>query len=245
MKHTSERKSIFKKGKGRAFLKFLLGELTLFAIVSICFLFIVQGDVSLLLPESVLHPSVGAMKTQAAPTDTPAPTPVATLAPTTAPTLAPTATPIPFEMLSMSLGEAAPEAPTKPNDQLKLGMSECRAFTDAGQNVLIVSGHAYIEGRDAAKSDIYLLVIDAGNASVVGTYPAVSAPETAMLTFPVNSGSNLSNAFFTARIDVAEYYNGSFMISALVVNEDKAARNDFDTRTFHFRVENGALIVVE
>ncbi len=243
MKRSSDRRSVFKKGKGRAFLKFLLGELTLFAVVSICCLFILQGDLSLILGN--VRPKPISVSTQLPAADTPVPTVVATLAPTPTPTLAPTGTPVPFEQLSMSLGENAPEAPMMPNEQLKLGMRECSSFTDAGQNVLIVAGHAYIEGRDAAKSDIYILLIDAGNGNVMGTYPAVSAPETANLVFSQSSGSNLSNAFFTVNIDVSEYYSSSYMISALVVNEDKVAMNYFDTRTFHFRVENGELLIEE
>jgi hypothetical protein len=55
----------------------------------------------------------------------------------------------------------------------------------------------------------------------------------------------MSDAFFTVKIDVSEYYSSSYMISAMVVNEDKVAMNYFDTRTFHFRVEDGKLLIEE
>jgi len=239
MKQKEERQSVFKKGKGRAFLKFLLGELLLIALVSVCYLFIMQGDVTPLLPKSA------APTPTPEPTMAPAPTTVVTLPPTSAPTPAPTATPVPFEELSLPAGEDAPEAPVMPDMQLKLGMSECRAFKQAGQNVLVISGHAYIEGLDASKSDIYLLIMEAENASVVGMYPAVCAPETAYLSFDSSSGSNLSNAFFTAKIDVSEYESGSYMLSAVVVNEDVVKMNYFDTRIFHFRMEDAVLIIEE
>ena len=241
MKKDGERRSIFKKGKGRAFLKFLLGELTLIAVVSVIYLFIVQGDVSSLLPK----PTAPQITATPVPTATPAPTMAITLPPTLPPTPAPTATPVPFEMISLPAGEDAPEAPVMPDGRLKLGMSECRAFKEAGQNVLIISGHAYIEGLDASKTDIYLLVMEAESASVVGMYPAESTPENAYLSFDASSGSNLENAFFTCRIDVSEYESSSYMLSAVAVNEDTVKMNYFDNLIFHFRVENGKLVIEE
>ena len=244
MKNTGERRSVFKKGKGRAFARFLLSELLLAALVCIVYLFILQGDVSSLLPAPV--PATLDATPTAAPTaePTPVPTAVATIAPTEAPTPAPTATPVPFEMVSLPAGEEAPEAPVMPDDQLKLGLSECSAFTEAGQNVLVVGGHAYIEGLDAANSAVYLQVSDV-MGSVIGLYPAVSAPETANLSFEESSGANLQNAFFTAMIDVSEYWDGSYMLNAVVVNEDKVSMNYFDNRTFHFMMMGGVLSIAE
>lgn len=260
MSNTGERRSVLKKGKGRAFLKFLIGELLLIGIACFVYLFILQGDVSVLLPKSVQNTEAPAGNAEgthlsdddaadlptAEPTKAPteAPTEAPTPEPTEAPTPAPTATPVPFEQLSLPLGDAAPEVPVMPDEKLKMGMSECRAFTDAGQNVLLVAGHAYIEGLDAAKSTVYLVVSDAmGN--LIGVYPAVSAPETANLSFDEASGANLANAFFTAKIDVNEYFFGSYMLSAVVVNEDRILMNYFDSRTFHFLYMDGVLSIAE
>lgn len=244
MKNTGERRSVFKKGKGRAFLRFLLGELLLIALVAVCYLFLLQGDISSLLPAPVSVPEATATP---APTEVPAPTPTAvvTIAPTQEPTPAPTGTPIPFEELSLPAGEDAPEVPALPDELLKLGMSEFRAFTDGGQKVMLVSGYAYIEGLDAAKSSIYLLVSNAADGSQLGMYPAVSAPETASLSFEESSGSNLANAFFTAKLDVSEFGDNAYLLSAVVVNEDKVSMNFFDSRTFHFTIWDGELSVVE
>ena len=245
MKDTGERRSVFKKGKGRAFLKFLLGELILIALVSVVYLFILQADVTALLPAPTEALPVATPTPEPTSTATPEPTAVATIAPTEAPPPAPTATPVPYEELSLPAGEEAPEAPALPDEALKLGMSEFRAFTEAGQNVLMIAGHAYIEGLDAANSDIYLMISDAGLGQMVDMYPAVSAPETANLTFEESSGTNLSNAFFTAKIDVSEYPNSAYMLSVVVVNEDKVAMNYFDNRTFHFTIMDGVLSVEE
>lgn len=245
MKHTGERRSVFKKGKGRAFLRFLLGELILVALVSVVYLFVLQADVTSLLPASPANEATVTATPEAAATETPAPTPVETIEPTSEPTPAPTATPIPFEELSRSMGEEAPEAPALPDASLKLGMSEFRAFNEAGQMALILKGHAYIEGLDAANSTIYVMVSDAGMGQLVDMYQAVSAPETASLSFEESSGSNLANAFFTAKIDVSEYYAGSYLLSVVVVNEDKVAMNYFDARPFHFTVVDGVLSVEE
>ena len=254
MSNNGERRSVFKKGKGRAFLKFLIGELLLIGVACFIYLFVLQGDVSVLLPKLELTteapteaPTTMPTEAPAAqPTDQPAaePTQAPTPVPTEAPTPIPTSTPIPFEGISLPMGETAPEIPVMPDDKLKLGLSECRAFTEAGQNVLCVGGHAYIEGLDAANSKVYLIVSDAmGN--MIGVYPAISAPETANLSFDEVSGTNLSNAFFTARIDVAEYFFGSYMLSAAVVNEDRIAMNYFDNRTFHFLYMDGVLSIAE
>ncbi|MBQ2956159.1 MAG: hypothetical protein IJE08_06835 [Clostridia bacterium] len=244
MKNSGERRSIFKKGKGRAFLKFLLDELILIAVVSVCYLFLLQGDLSAFLPTPVSKAPVSTPSAVPA-TATPAPTPVATIAPTQAPTPAPSGTPVPYEALSLPVGEDAPEAPALPDASLKLGMNEYRAFTDAGQNVLVIGGHAFIEGLDAAKSDIYLLIADAEEGYAIEMYKAVSAPETANLSFEESSGANLSNAFFTAKIDVSEYEDASYMLSVVVVNEDRVEMNYFDTRPFHFRIVGGMLTVEE
>ena len=248
MSNNGKRRSVFKKGKGSAFLRFLIGELLLIGIACFVYLFILQGDVSVLLPSATPAPTdapaTEAPATALPATATPAPTEVVTIAPTEAPTPEPTATPIPFEALSLPMGENAPEVPLMADERLKLGMSECRAFNEAGQKVLLVSGHAYIEGLDAAKSTVYLQVSDV-MGTVIGLYPAVSAPETANLSFEESSGTNLESAFFTAKIDISEYFWGSYMISAVVVNEDQAAMNYFDNSTFHFIYTDGVLSIAE
>ena len=245
MKNTGERRSVFKKGKGRAFLKFLLGELILIALVSVVYLFVLQADVTNLLPAPVQEEPAVTASPEPVVTPTPEPTTVATIEPTAEPTPAPSPTPVPFEELCQGLGELAPEAPALPDASLKLGLSEFRAFNEAGQRVLTIGGHAYIEGLDAAKSTIYVMTADAGTGRMIEMYPAVSAPETANLSFEESSGTNLANAFFTAKIDVSEYGAGSYMLSIVVVNEDKAVMNYFDTRPFHFRIVEGELVVEE
>jgi len=246
MKQNGERRSVFRKGKGRAFLRFLLGELLLFALVSVGYLFLLQGDISSLIPKPSAS-DAASVTASPVPSATPAPeaTAVETIAPTDTPTPAPTGTPIPFEQLSLPLGEAAPEVPETADEALKLGLSELRAFNEAGQKVVIVSGYAYIEGLDAANSTVYLLVSNAANADRLGLYPAVCAPEMANLSFEESSGANLTNAFFTARLDVSEYGEGAFLVSVVVVNEDKAAMNFFDARTFHFSIWADELAVAE
>ncbi len=245
MKNTGERRSIFKKGKGRAFLKFLIGELLLVAVVGVVYLFILQGDIDVLLP-SAMKPEPTPVITatpEPTPAATPVPTAVVTIAPTDEPTPAPSATPVPYEALSAPQGEDAPEAPVLPDEALKLGLSEFKAFTEAGQSVLVVKGHAYIEGLDAANSEIYLVIADAGLGQIVDMYQAVSAPETASLTFEETSGSNLANAFFTANLDVSEYPDSSYLLSVVVVNGDRAAMNYFDDKTFHFSIRERVLSV--
>lgn len=239
----SGRRSIFKKGKGGAFLRFLIGEMLLVALAGVVYLFILQGNIP--LPAQTGSPASQTPSASVETTVTPVPTEVATIAPTATPTPAPSATPIPLDQLSMAAGEEAPELPSVLNDSLKLGMNEFRAFTDAGQNVLTVGGYAFIEGRDAAKSSIYLVVSNADTGTMVGMYPATITPENDILSFSESDGENLSNAFFTINLDVSEYPDTSYMLSVVVVNEDMVAFNFFDTRIFHFIIEDGVLEVVE
>ena len=80
MKNTGERRSVFKKGKGRAFLKFLLGELILIALVSVVYLFVLQADVTNLLPAPVQEEPAATDVPEPVVTATPEPTTVATIA---------------------------------------------------------------------------------------------------------------------------------------------------------------------
>lgn len=236
----SGRRSIFKKGKGGAFLRFLIGEMLLIALAGVVYLFILQGNIPLPAqpgsPSATVAPSATAESTV---------TPVPSAEATSAPTPIPSATPIPLEELSIAAGEDAPELPSALNDSLKLGMNEFKAFTEAGQNVLTVGGYAFIEGLDAAKSSIYLVVSDADTGNLVGMYPATITPENDILSFSESDGENLSNAFFTINLDVSEYPETSYMLSAVVVNGDTVAFNFFDNRIFHFTIAEGELTIVE
>lgn len=244
MSHSGKRRSIFKKGKGGAFLNFLIGEIALVAVAGAIYLFILQGNIP--LPAYTGDSAATASPTPTVEaTVTPVPTEVATLVPTATPTPAPTGTPVPPEQLSMTAGEDAPEVPMALDDSLKLGLSEVSAFTEAEQNVLTVGGYAFIEGRDAAKSSLYLTVYNAETGVIVGMYPATITPENANLSFDESSGENLTNAFFTVKVDVSGYQDNSYILSMLVVNEDKVAINFFDNRTYHFIIEEGALAVIE
>lgn len=243
MKQTG-RRSIFKKGKGGAFLRFLIGEMLLIALAGVVYLFILQGNIP--LPTQTNAPSATAAPSATTETTvTPVPTEVATIAPTATPTPAPSATPIPLDKLSMAAGEEAPELPSMLNDSLKLGLNEFKAFNEAGQNVLTVGGYAFIEGCDAAESSIYMVVSDADTGYMIGMYPATITPENANLSFDESSGTNLSDAFFTINLDVSEYPETSYMLSVVVVNKETVAFNFFDTRIFHFTLADGVLSVVE
>lgn len=240
----SGRRSIFKKGKGGAFLRFLIGEMLLIALAGVVYLFILQGNIPLSsLPGSSSAVSASPASDEA--TATPVPTEVPTIASSATPVPTPAVTPIPLSELSMPAGEEAPDLPEVLDDSLKLGMNEFRAFTDAGQSVLIVGGYAFIEGLDAAKSTVYLVVFDADSGLVTGMYPTTPTPENANLSFSESSGDNLASAFFTINLDVSEYPDTSYMLSVMVVNEEKVAFNFFDNRTFHFIIEDGVLSVVE
>lgn len=256
MRDSGGRRSVFKYGKGLAFLRFLVGEMVLVVLVSVVYLFILQGEVKLpsfspeteatdtLPTEEVTPQPVQEGEADAANIDASA-TLEPTQAPTQAPTPVPTSTPVPYEQLNTPLGAGAPALPDSVSAAMKQGLRNLSAFLDAGQKIICVDGYAYITGKDAADSMIYLVVSEAVENRQADVYAVSIVPETANLTFNASSGSNLDQAFFTANINVASYPDGYYLLSAMVVNGDETFTNYFDARTYHFRIEGGVPSIVE
>ena len=255
------KKSIFRADASRAFLRFLIGEVLLFTLCALFYIFVLQGEINIELPisqpqqqEPTQVPDealVTEMATSEAaetltPIPTEEPTPVPTIEPTAEPTATPTpeptATPIPDAELAGTMEEIMGNLPELASDQLKLGLKELSVVNSTNQSVLIVRGYAYIEGADAANSHGYIILNDAASGEMLGMYPVTPKAEDADLAFEEASGTNLDQAFFQLNVDVDELYDGIYLVSMAVENNGKVVWNYFDDSTFHFFITEGVAV---
>lgn len=269
------RQPILKKRKGRAFLRFLIGELFLAVLCSVVYLVVVQGDI-ISPPASTPRPQLAAATDSAQPAITPAPAgtaragqvtpgkspaasakaqPEATQAPTPTPIPTPTPTPAPTPiaeelfapMIAYQAGEpaqtepVAPDVPDAMGISIKQGLREFQAFEAAGQRALTVSGYAFLPGKDAARSAVYLVILDAVSGEPMAMYPARNASDAAWLQFDDLGSANLDQAFFSAYLDIASLPDGMYLLHVLVVNEDFAEMAAISDRIRDFTVSGGAV----
>ena len=236
------RRSIFRRDAGRAFLRFLIGEVLLVVLCGVFYLFVLQGKIDLPVSFDSATPSP-------APTETIQPTAVPTIEPTAEPTQAPTpeptATPIPVENLALTMQTVMPGLPETNSTELKLGLKEFKIFTDGGQSVLVIRGYAYIEGADAAQSTGYIVLADAISGEIKGMYPVTPNADDADLSFDESSGVNLDQAFFQLNLDTASIGDGIYLMSMAVVGEGKTVWNYFDSSMFHFSIQDGVVTLPE
>ena len=243
------RRRIFRRDAGRAFLRFLIGEVLLIVLCSVFYLFVLQGKVNVELPLKTTAPTE-AEQTAAEGGTTPAATEsiVPTIEPTAQmtqePTEAPTATPIPAEALGAQLIEPVaglqPQCdPLSYDPSLKAGIREMTIFSEADQNVVTLRAYAYIEGADAAVCSRYLVVLDVGSGDTVAVYSVDPASDEADLAFDGAAGENLDQAFFKINLDTSALPDGIYLLAAAVRSGDKTAWSYFDDAISHFSVEQG------
>ena len=266
--NNKQRDSIVRKGAGRAFLRFLIGEVLLIVLCSVFYLFVLQGKVDLNIerPESTevevtlapeedeAAPEVTEVPTaEPTPEPTPEPTDEATAVPTIEPTAEPTpevtpeptATPIPAESFAALSAEPLPGLPTLVDPELKAGLRDLSVFNEAGQSAIVVRCYGYIQGADALSCDRYLLLINGDNGNVLFTTPVANGSGEADLTFEADEGENLDQAFVQTCINAAELPDGNYMLGIAVENESGLRWVWLDSSMFHFRVWNGTAAVSE
>ena len=245
------RRRIFRRDAGRAFLRFLIGEVLLIVLCSVFYLFVLQGKVSFELPLKSAEPTSEVQTTaddsatqSAAPDVTAVPTIEPTAEATQEPTEAPTATPIPAEALSALLSEPLtglqPECdPLAYDPSLKTGLRDLTLFDEAGQSVIELRAYAYIEGEDAASCTRYLVLFDVGSGATMAVYNVESAADEADLAFDADSGENLDQAFFKANLDTSTLPDGAYLLAVAVSSGEKTTWSYFDDAISHFTVEAG------
>ena len=245
------RRRIFRRDAGRAFLRFLIGEVLLVVLCSVFYLFVLQGKVDIELPLKAGSPTPTAQD-QTTPATTESAAPDATVVPTIEPTAeatqepteAPTATPIPAEALNAQLIEPVaglqPQCdPLSYDPSLKAGIREMTLFDAADQNVVTLRAYAYIEGADAAVCARYLVVLDVGSGDTVAVYAADPASDEADLAFDGAAGQNLDQAFFKINLDTSSLPDGVYLLAAAVRSGDKTTWSYFDDAISHFDIEQG------
>ena len=247
------RRRIFRRDAGRAFLRFLIGEVLLIVLCSVFYLFVLQGKVDVELPLKAGSPTPTAQdQTTPATTESAAPdaTAVPTIEPTAEatqePTEAPTATPIPAEALSARLTEPVaglqPQCdPLSYDPALKAGIREMTLFGDADQNVVALRAYAYIEGADAAVCARYLVVIDVSSGDTAAVYSVDPASDEADLAFDGAAGANLDQAFFKINLDTSTLTDGAYLMAVAVSSGDRTTWNYFDDAISHFVIEQGVV----
>ncbi len=245
------RRRIFRRDAGRAFLRFLIGEVLLIVLCSVFYLFVLQGKVDIEMPLKTAESTQEVQSTaedgaaqSAAPDVTIVPTIEPTAEPTQEPTEAPTATPIPAEALSAQLIEPVaglqPQCdPLSYDPSLKAGIREMTLFSDAGQNVVTLRAYAYIEGADAAACARYLVVLDVGSGDTVAVYSVDPASDETDLAFDGTAGDNLDQAFFKLNLDTSVLPDGFYLLAAAVRSGDGTVWSYFDDAISHFSIEQG------
>ena len=264
---TSKRRSIFRKGKRKAFLRFLLWLILLIVVCGCIYLFVLQGDIPLPKAKPTDSPLTTAQPVTA--TETPAPEdnpadvlpgitepPTAPVQETAAPeptdTAEPRETAVPQEMLAriysiMPEADDALDGLRDAGDQgLKVSLISLTNEEIDGRLYLVVKGHVYIEDRDAATSAIYVLLINTWDDSIAAIYQAVKTPEIANMDFSSANGANLDQGFFTAMIDVTDLPVAAGLVQGRVqigvVNGDVARKAAPDERSFHFIIDDGHFV---
>lgn len=249
------RRRIFRRDAGRAFLRFLIGEVLLIVLCSVFYLFVLQGKVDVELPLKMAEPTIADQPTvenSAAPEETQSAAPDATAVPTIEPTAEatqeptaePTATPIPAEAMGARLTEPVaglqPQCdPLSYDPALKAGIREMTLFSDADQNVVALRAYAYIESADAAACARYLVVIDVSSGDTAAVYSVDPASDEADLAFDGAAGANLDQAFFKINLDTSALPDGAYLLAAAVRSGDKTTWSYFDDAISHFVVEQG------
>lgn len=194
------RRRVIRRYAGRAFLRFFIGELLLFIVCALAFLFLTKWSASV----------------APAATATPSPTAVQTPIPSPSPS------PLPSALFSAKVtGVEMPE----PGDSLVMGMQGEEFINNETQTALKLSAYAFIKGEDAAGSTTYAVVSADG---VTDVYNTARSDKPSDLTYGPEYGSNLDQIGFTATIDMSSYPDGDYQLGLLVVNGASAEFRLFD-----------------
>ena len=221
MAGSAGRKSILKKGKGRALLRFIIYLLLLFILVSVAYIIIVSDGNNPARQQPVSTASA------VTPSSTPVPTPDPTSDissdqtpdPTTEPTLESTPEPTPFtpdpspvfEMGYSDDVEYENIEKLKPGEAITRGLITFEAINNDFIASLVVSAYAYIEGADASGSAVYLLTVN-----------EQGVPYKMYTTQSEGSdGGDREKSTFSAKIDVTEYIEGKYSLGVVIINGKK------------------------
>ncbi|MEG2624442.1 MAG: hypothetical protein RSC06_16250, partial [Clostridia bacterium] len=138
-------------------------------------------------------------------TPTPTPVPVVTPRPLPTPMPTPNATPLPLDWLSShDTRMVMPRDTSAKGEAGFTGMST----SDGDENqVMLVTGWAFLDGFDAQKANVYL-VVSAKSGSISKFYEVDVLPGSTGIVHDASRGTNLERADFRAAFNVSTYEEG-------------------------------------
>lgn len=220
-------------GKGRAFLRFLVGEMVLLVVCVCVYLFVLQGTIELPGVEKMLEENVKLDKLggglPAFSTATPSP--------------APSATPVPEALYSETLAvEEVGDLARADGGWLKSSLFSFSQVSSEGRHSLSFSGHAYLEGMDAQDSEVYLLLENTQTGQYDAAWRAERYAGKADLSFADANGANLDQAYYRACLDVTAYAAAPYRLLVCVKNGERMGLAPLYEADVHFYYENGSLV---
>lgn len=175
------------------------------------------------------------------PEPTPTPAPVRALLPTPAP--APSPTPLPLSVYCLQNTRLV--MPRKTDAPIQAGMTSLYVSKSDDSKSVVITGYAFLEGYDAEKSKIYL-VISGKSAAVRRFYEVTLLPGSTGIHHDPALGQNLDRADFRAAFSVRAYEDGPYRVGVLVVNtvnrkQTSAGYADFPGNA-EFTVKSNAVV---
>lgn len=219
---------VLRPGRGRAFLRFLVGEMVLLVVCVCVYLFVLQGTIELPGVEKMLKENVkvGDLNVNLPAYQTASPSPE------------PTATPVPEAQLSARVAPDQLGDLSQADDSwLKANLFSFTQSASGGQYALSVSGHAYLQGMDARASTIYLLAQNTANGAFEAAWRAERTKGVYDLSFDSASGVHLDEAYYSACIDVSSLNPGAYRLYVYVQNGERTGLAPLDEQAENFRID--------
>ena len=219
---------VLRPGRGKAFLRFLVGEMVLLLVCVCVYLFVLQGTIELPGVEKMLKDNVnlGDLNVNLPSYQTVTPSPE------------PTATPVPEARLSARAELAALGDLSQADDSwLKANLFSFTQSASGGQYALSVSGHAYLEGMDARSSTTYLLARNTGSGAFEAAWQAERAKGAWELSFDSANGVHLDEAYYSACVDAGGLTPGAYRLYVCVRNGERTGLAPLDEQAENFRID--------
>lgn len=226
---------VFRQGKGKAFLRFLVGEMVLLLVCACVYLFVLQGTIELPGVERMLKENVNlgdlSVDIPAARTATPSPEP--------------TSTPVPQAMYAQTAAlEELGDLSQADGSWLKTSLFHFSKVVSENCRALSIAGHAYLEGMDAQNSSVYLLIENVQSGTFEAAWRAERSKQPSDLSFEGANGMNLEQAYYDACIDVSGCAGASYRVFVCVKNGERTGLLPLDDQAYHFRLEGDQLETV-
>lgn len=219
---------VLRPGRGRAFVRFLVGEMVLLLVCVCVYLFVLQGTIELPGVEKMLKDNVNLG-------DLNVNLPVA--AGIASPSPEPTATPVPEAQLSARVEpDQLGDLSQADGSWLKSSLFSFSQSASGGQQAVSVAGHAYLQGMDARGSTIYLLAQNTESGAFEAAWQAERTKGVYELSFDSASGVHLDEAYYSACADVSGLTPGAYKLYVCVQNGERTGLATLDEQAEHFQV---------